>query len=428
MNSNSYKVAVIGDWHLAFVTAACLADCGHKTALVNPFGQWQEFPQMPVHEPGIPEMIEKARKGGLLSHESQIRGQWTADIVWMAVDTPISETDEPQVAPLLEIAALVNQHLQPRVFAISSQVPIGFCKKLESLLGPKIAYIPENLRLGQGIKTFQQADRTVIGGSHPEVAETVKALMSGFSTKFLFSDLPTAEMVKHANNAFLATSISFANEMARIASHFNVDSYLVGEALKLDSRIGPKAYVAPGLGFAGGTLPRDLRVLQALGQEHGIPTPLTTAVLTINDSVTDSVVEVVLRKLPKDNRKVLILGYTYKADTDTLRRSMSLEIAQKLRAAGVECHGFDPFMNGKDLTALNGLIEHHERLQTVPACPTALLMTPRPAFKEIDWSPLKDRSGQRTNMTFVDTQNGLNAPALREAGFRYCPLWAPERE
>jgi UDPglucose 6-dehydrogenase len=430
--TKKYDVAVIGDWHLAFVTAACLADAGHKTALVNHQGEWPnastEFPACPVHEPGMPEMMAKAQKNGLLSIESGIKGQWEADIVWMAVDTPVTENDEPQVAPLIEIAHAVAKHTKPRIFATSSQIPISFSKKLEDILGRKIAYIPENLRLGQGIATFAKADRTVIGASTPEIAEAIKTLMANFQTQFLLTDLPTSEMVKHANNAFLATSISFANEMARIGARFGVDSYVVAQALKLDARIGPKAYVAPGLGFAGGTLPRDLRVMESIGKEFSIPTPLVSAVLEVNRSTSDLVAEVVTHNISKGaDRKVLILGYTYKADTDTLRRSLSLEIAQKLKDQGLECHGFDPFMNGKDLKPLTGLIQHHDTLETVPPCSVALLMTTRPSYRETDWSKLRKSSSGPTTL-FVDTQGYLKPEAVRSSGFRYRPLWAPESE
>ena len=424
-NAKKYDVAVIGDWHLAFVSAACLADAGHKVALVNPFAPWPSAaPPCPVHEPGMPEMMAAAIAKGNLSFESKITGQWTADLVWMAVDTPVTEQDEPQVAPLTEIAQSVAKHLPSvRVFALSSQIPIGYSRKLEEILGKKIAYVPENLRLGQGIATFAKADRTVIGASSPEVAETVKTLMGKFQTQFLLCDLPTSEMVKHANNAFLATSISFANEMARVGARFGVDSYLVAQALKLDARIGPKAYVAPGLGFAGGTLPRDLRVLEAIGREYSIPTPLVSSVLEVNRSTSDLVAEVVAQAMPTSgDRRALILGYTYKADTDTLRRSLSLEIAEKLKAQGIECHGFDPFMNGKDLKPLTGTIKHHDDLSSVPACSVALLMTSRPSFREADWTKLRSPA-----TLFIDTQGFLKAESIQQAGFRYRPLWAPEK-
>jgi UDPglucose 6-dehydrogenase len=422
-----YDVAVVGDWHLAFVTAACLADAGHRTALINPLGvAWTEFPPCPVHEPGLTEMITNAQKKGLLCFENGIKGQWSAKVVWMAVDTPISERDEPQVEPLIEIAETLRTHNSNlEIFATSSQVPIGFFRQLEAIFGKKVAYIPENLRLGQGIATFANADRTVIGASTPEIAEKIKRLMVNFRTQFLLCDLVTAEMVKHANNAFLATSISFANEMARIGSHFGVDSYLVAQALKLDTRIGTKAYVAPGLGFAGGTLPRDLRVLEKISKENSIPAPLVSAVLEINRSTSELVAEVVTQNLPLGaDRRVLILGYTYKADTDTLRRSLSLEIAQSLLKKGIECHGLDPYMNGKDLKELDGVIQHHDNLKSVPPCSVAILMTSRPIFLTTDWSLLQKPQGKSTLL--VDTQKFLDPNEILRAGLRYRLLWSPE--
>ncbi len=422
IETKQFSIAVIGDWHLAFVTAACLADAGHKTALVNPFRKWSGFPPPPVHEPGLQEMMNMARAAGRLECLNSIDDGWSAEMVWMAVDTPVTDNDEPQVAPLIEIAKMVaKQKSQPLTFATSSQIPLGFHKQLEAILGKKIAYIPENLRLGQGIATFRKADRTVIGASSSDVAERVKTALASFETQFMLCDLATAEMVKHANNAFLATSISFANEMANIGSRFGVDNYFVAQALKLDSRIGPKAYLSPGLGFAGGTLPRDLRVLEALGKSHDIPTRLVSSVLDVNRSTCQMVAELTARSLAANNRKVLILGYTYKAETDTLRRSLSIDIAEALQKHGVECHGFDPFMNGKDISALKNLIRHHDRLEDVPACSVALLMTARPGFKELDWSKFK-RDG---SVLMIDTLGFLNSPALESAGIRHRMLWAP---
>lgn len=424
MIDTHFDVAVVGDWHLAFVTATCLAQAGNRTVLVNPFGMWSEFPSCPVYEPGLPDLIEAMRNQGLLNFKNKVDGDWSADVVWMAVDTPVNDNDEPQVGPLFEIAKTVKTKTRsPRIFVVSSQIPIGFCHELESIFGPQVAYVPENLRLGQGIETFAQADRTVIGASTPALADSIKNLMRGFKTQFLTCDLPTSEMVKHATNAFLATSISFANEMARIGFHFGVDSYTVARALKLDARIGSNAYVAPGLGFAGGTLPRDLRVLQSVGKENGIPTPLVSAVLDINQSTADLVAEAVLQNLGAEKR-VLILGYTYKADTDTLRRSLSLDIARVLNTRGVACQGFDPFMNGKDLQGVNGLIQHHADLEDIPTCSVVLLMTPRPAFREMNWSLLAKNAAALV----IDTQGFLQADNIKRAGLRYRPMWAPETQ
>lgn len=432
-HSSRFDVAVVGDWHLAFVTAACFAKAGVATALVKPSGEWREaLPRCPVSEVGVDEALTAAVEHGNLTFESSTNQDWDAHVVWLAIDTPINERDEPQLDSLIAMAEDVARRRSPDVFAVSSQVPLGFGHQLESILGPRIACVPENLRLGQGIETFFRADRTVIGGSTPEVAEQVQELMSGFETEFVVCSLETAEMVKHATNAFLATSISFANEMAQVGASHNVDSYVVAQALKLDARIGPRAYVSPGLGFAGGTLPRDLRVIEQLGRESKTPTRLTSAVLEVNRGTSSVVVDTVRSEIAAGLEarlrsgvapRVLLLGYTYKADTDTLRRSMTIEIAKELGDVGVECHGFDPFMNELDLTELDGVLHHHNQLSDVPPCDVVLLMTARRTFLELDWTQLA--AGYERSTIVIDTQRFLSSDSVVGAGLRYRPLWAP---
>lgn len=427
MSSKSYDCAVIGHWHLAFVSAACLASVGHKVLLVNTQKQaWTEFPPMPVHEPGVPEMIQEARGKGLLDFANGFEG-WQAEKVWMAVDTPVDDQDRADVGPLLEIAKHTKANIKNlKHFIISSQIPLGFCQKLEKEFGFTVSYLPENLRLGKGIETFKMADRTVIGSTLPKTADEIEKFLIGFKTEFLKCNLQTSEMVKHANNAFLAMSISFANELARLGEKFGVDGNLVGKALKMDKRIGPAAYVSPGLGFAGGTLPRDLRTLQKLGGETKTPVRIIDSVLSVNEDTTMAILEIIeaelnARKTPKG--PVLILGYTYKADTDTLRRSQSLEIAEKLKSMGVRVLGFDPFMNGKLGQQLDGKIEHFDRLEDAPAPQVVALFTARPEFKKIEWGKFKNISA--TKPLILDTQNFLEKNLALSAGVPFKKLWSP---
>ncbi len=429
------QIAVIGDWHLAFVTASVLADVGHKVNFVKPLNlnatEWTKFPDIPVMEPGLQEMISKNTSAGRLDYKNGVSADLTADYIWLAVDTPVNENDEPQLEPLLVIAdqiALLKK--KPKALIVSSQIPMGFCAELEKRTGLPVAYIPENLRLGKGIETFYQADRTVIGCNSMAVAEDIKSLLSGFKTEFLLCNAITSEMVKHANNAFLAMSISFSNELARLGEKFNVDSVLVGKALKMDKRIGKAAYVIPGLGFAGGTLPRDLRVLQKLGKEQNIPMDIIDSVLRVNENTTKAISEIVLTHISKNNlpKSVLILGYTYKPDTDTLRRSLSLDLAEELADHGMNVSGYDPVMNGKDLSALNGKIKHFDSLDTVPAeTSVVLLMTSRPAFQELDWKKITAKSKSPEKILVLDTQNFLNAAAPLKSGCTFKSLWSPAK-
>ncbi len=423
-----YRVAVIGDWHLAFISSAVLASVGHKTALVKPLNldatKWNGFPAIPVMEPGLEEMIQSAQSKNLLSFENGVDNEsWSADFIWMAVDTPVNDQDEPQLEALWTIANHVAKLARkPAAFLTSSQIPLGFCAELEQKIGIPVVYVPENLRLGKGIETFLRADRTVLGCNHPETLKKVRELFVGFETQILTCNLATAEMVKHANNAFLATSISFANELARIGEKFGVDSVLVGKALKLDKRIGSAAYVVPGLGFAGGTLPRDLRVLQKLGTKLQVPTLLVNAVLDINKNTTTAISEIIERHCEEKSlpKTVLILGYTYKPDTDTLRRSLSIDLAKELKAKSYKVFGYDPMMNNKDLSAIAGLIEHQVDWKNLTASPAVVIcMTARPNFKELDWTVLKSKP------LIFDTQNHLPAEMILSAGLSFKSLWSP---
>ncbi len=423
------KVAVIGDWHLAFVSASVLADCGHTVQLVKPLNLntkiWEQFPPIPVMEPGLDEMISKNRSAQRLSHVNGVQPDLNADFLWLAVDTPVNDQDEPQLEPLIYIAKqIADLKHKPRALIVSSQIPLGFCAELEKIINLPVAYIPENLRLGQGIDTFFKADRTVIGCNDSSVTADVQNLLSKFQTEFVTCNSVTAEMVKHANNAFLATSISFANELARIGEKYGVDSVTVGKALKLDKRIGKSAYVIPGLGFAGGTLPRDLRVLQKIGKKENVPTQIVDSVLQVNENTTKAISEIVKDHVAHHslNKKVLILGYTYKADTNTLRRSLSLDIAEDLKRSGFEVYGFDPMMNDQDLSQLEGKISHCNTLSMLGAeVAVTLLMTSRPHFAQLDWSQIK----KSKKSLVLDTQNFLNPEPILSSQFLFKRLWSP---
>jgi UDPglucose 6-dehydrogenase len=440
VSTNKYDIAVIGDWHLAFVTASVLADCGHKVALVNhkansrsPLpGQskneplWSDFPPIPVMEPGLNEMIANARAENLLHFENGVTNSWAASHIWMAVDTPVNDQDEPNVEPLLEIVNQIKKH-QPltKNFIISSQVPLGFGDQVYNILKIPVSYVPENLRLGKGIDTFLRADRTVIGSTDPESANEVKNLMVKFETQFLLTNLITSEMVKHANNIFLATSISFANELSRLGEKFNVDSMTVGKALRLDKRIGSAAYVLPGLGFAGGTLPRDLRVVQKIGKTVNVPTPLVDAVLNVNENTTIALAEIIQDHISKNQlpKKVLLLGYTYKADTDTLRRSLTIDLAKLLSQQGIAVSGYDSVMNSKDLSELDGIIQHNPTLDFKEKFSAVICMTARPTFANLDWSYLVKSCSK--SCLILDTQNILNSKQILSNNLWFQQLWAP---
>ena len=256
--------------------------------------------------------------------------------------------------------------------------------------------------------------------------------MIQFETEFFFCDLVTSEMIKHATNTFLASSISFANELARIGEAKGVDNQKVAQALRLDKRIGKLAYVAPGLGFAGGTLPRDLRILQKMGKQFHLPTPYIDAILTVNESTAKALLHSLSLYLGTlKEKKILILGYPYKADIDTLRRSASIESGAALKQSGSTVLGYDPVMNKSDLSELKGIIEHQSDWNEIQNCPDAVvIMTARAQFANLEWQsligkPTAGKPGSTIKPLILDTTAKTPSTPALKAGFVFKPLWQP---
>lgn len=439
LSKKNFDCAVIGDWHLAFITAAGLADLGNRVLLVNPHPDrpWKEFPRLQLNEPNLSETIEKAQANDRLSFTNAIDSSWDAKFVWLAIDTPVDEEDRVDLSPLRRAAeAVAKAKARGQRFVVTSQVPLGFCGELEKDFGLEVAYVPENLRLGQGLKTFLEADRLVIGARLPEFREAVHGLFKGVPSDVFTCDLPTAEMIKHATNIFLATSISLSNEIAMVGESYSVDGVAVGKALGLDKRIGKKAYVIPGLGFAGGTLPRDLRALQALGKKAGISTRIADAVLDVNTATNDAIVFGLEKYLGSlSGKNILLCGYAYKPEIDTLRRSPAIEIAKMLKKKGAQILGFDPLMNAANLADLDGWITHLASLEQISGYKNGLdavvVMTGRPSFRgefkqasSLDFLQ-RNRGQKEKQLLFFDTIGCVDAPEIQSAGLAFKQLWRP---
>lgn len=436
-------IAVIGAWHNAWITAACLS-IYHDVTLVS------DAPKLDIHEPGLDALIERStaeHRFRRVDWEEFKRARTFFDYGWMAIDTPLDDEDRPQVESIrvaCRFAALVTrEEIRPglrRGIVISSQVPLGFCQEIEKEvtgLGPdakgamydiQVAYVPENLRLGNGIETFCHEKRRVIGASDPAFGKQVEDLLAplhpiGDPPKVIHTNLQTAEMIKHATNAFLATSISLANELAMIASRHGIDAYAVGEAMKAEPRIGRGAYVTPGMGFAGGTLPRDLRALQAAAERAGAATPLLSSVLDVNTAVYGEIVDHIIDRRVSE-RPILLLGYSYKPDVQTLRRSPAVDLAKLGRyAGGLNFVGHDPAMGGHDLSSLGAAGILHSAAWPPPGLiDTAVILTARPEFRSLDWTKLP---GCRL---VLDCCNGVDPDAVLAAGIPYKPLWGPVRQ
>ena len=349
------KVCVVGLWHLGSVTAACLAAGGHEVygldfdaQVIDGLNQGKA----PLFEPGLDDLIQKGIQAHTLrfTTDPQVATQ-NAKVIWLTYDTPVDEDDRADVEYVVERMARLFPYLKDgQEVLISSQLPVGSAKRLQQMFekaypNPKVnfSYSPENLRLGKAISVFSQPDRVVIGVRTEKSRAVFKELLAPFTDRIEWMVVESAEMTKHALNAFLATSVTFINEIAVLCEQVGADAKEVERGLKTEARIGPKAYLGPGGAFAGGTLARDIAFLSQLGEKYQQPIHIFPAVKASNDAHKSWA----RRHLEKSlggvrGKTIAVWGLTYKAGTNTLRRSSAIELCQSLLTQGAKVQAHDP--------------------------------------------------------------------------------------
>ena len=349
------KICVQGLWHLGSVTAACLASVGHDVVGLD--GDSNNISNLnqgkaPLFEPGLDEMIQnEINEGHLRFAQSSREALADAEVLWVTFDTPVDEEDHADVEFVLgKIKSVLPELNDGTVVLISSQIPVGSIKKLEYFVKDNyikkqicFAYSPENLRLGKSIDVFLNPDRIVVGTRNDETKEKLKKLFSPITNKIEWMSVESAEMTKHAINAFLATSVTFANELAAICELYGADAKEVERGLKTESRIGPRAYLSPGGPFAGGTLARDIDFLDKAAQEKALAVPLLQSVRVSNNEHKKWTKRKLSEKFtPLNKLSIAIWGLTYKPETSTLRRSLAVALCDWLIEEGAIVHVYDP--------------------------------------------------------------------------------------
>lgn len=350
-------VCVVGLWHLGVVTAAGLASRGVAVVGLDADAAVVEALRggtPPVSEPGLAEQIQQASVAGRLRFSSDVgEAVGGADVVWITYDTPVDDDDRADVAYVVERVQQAFPYLRDgATVLVSSQVPVGTTAAIETAYrawpGARrvgFAYSPENLRLGTSLDAFLSPDRIVVGVRDAESRAALEPVLASIGGPVEWMSVESAEVTKHALNGFLATSISFANEVAAVCERVGADAADVARALKSERRIGRHAYLAPGPAFAGGTLARDIQFLTDLGVRHGLPLRLVPAVKQSNDvhrGWSRRALQHALGDLR--GRTVAVLGLTYKPGTDTLRRSSAVELCEWMHEAGASVRAFDPVL------------------------------------------------------------------------------------
>jgi UDPglucose 6-dehydrogenase len=349
------KIAVLGCWHLGSVTAACMAAAGHDVVGYDPDAAavvGLNAGRPPIGEPGLADLVAAGLTARRLRFTSDIAAAVAeADIVWVAFDTPVDDDDRADVDDVVNHVMAAFPHVKDGALVLSSsQLPVGSMARLErawaAVAGTRrvsFACSPENLRLGKAIEVFTKPDRVILGARTADDRARLTALFAPITDRLEWMSVESAEMTKHAINAFLATSVTFINEIAALCEQSGADAKEVERGLKTEKRIGPYAYLGPGAAFAGGTLARDVVFLKTLGQATDRPTPLMDGVESSNREHRSWARRRLTSLLGSvKGRTVAVWGLTYKPGTDTLRRSTAVELCRWLLEQGARVRVHDP--------------------------------------------------------------------------------------
>lgn len=428
------RVCVQGLWHLGSVTAACLAASGHDVSGLDADVATIEklkLGKAPLFEPGLDDLLQAGiDQGRLHFHSNPARALAGAEVMWVAFDTPVDDDDQADIAFVLDQVQLALPHLADGALVlVSSQMPVGSVRKLEtfsqqSLPDKKFEFAcsPENLRLGKAIEVFSKPDRIVVGVRSARAREVLQKLLAPVTDRVEWMSVESAEMTKHAINAFLATSVTFTNEIAAICELVGADAKEVERGLKTEARIGPKAYVSPGGPFAGGTLARDIEFLGIEGRAHHLVTPLLSAVRPSNDEHKHWV----RRKLQQQFGSlravtIAVWGLTYKPGTDTLRRSLAVELCDWLLSQGATVRVYDPAVKEIPQRWSGRVTQHTTALEAVSGADALVVGT--------EWPELRQCAGElaaqaKPAFVVIDANRHLQAQ-LAHFGCNYLAVGTP---
>ena len=428
------KVCVQGLWHLGSVTAACLASVGHDVVGLDADQKTIDGlneGKAPLFEPGLDELLQTGLvKGNLNFTTDNAEAAADADVLWVTFDTPVDDDDRADVDFVInQIKCVLPVLADGAVVLVSSQMPVGSIRQLEAFVNETLANkqlsfasSPENLRLGKALDVFLKPDRIVVGVRTNDAQRKLEQLLLPVTDRIEWMSVESAEMTKHAINAFLATSVTFANEIAAICELVGADAKEVERGLKTEMRIGPKAYLSPGGPFAGGTLARDIEFLGIASQAKQLITPLLSSVRPSNDEHKNWVRRKLLEQF--GNLKgvtVAVWGLTYKPGTDTLRRSLAVELCDWLLEQGAMVHVHDPVVRQLPERWAGRIASFDQALDAIAVADVLVVGTEWPEFRQDAEGLLSVAS---PNLMVIDANRHLQTTLLT-SGLKYVAVGTP---
>ncbi|OAG27949.1 UDP-glucose dehydrogenase family protein [Thermodesulfatator autotrophicus] len=427
-------IAVIGTGYVGLVSGAGMADFGMNVVCVDIDEEKiakLKAGEIPFYEPGLKELVAKNVKAGRLSFTTDLAEAVKRTLViFICVGTPPAPDGSADLSAVKSVALSLAETIDEyKVIVTKSTVPVGTNRWIKQLIDEnkkndvKVDIIsnPEFLREGCAIEDFMRPDRVVIGGESDHAIAIIKDIYRPLylaETPFVITDLETAEMIKYASNAFLATKISFINEVATLCDKVGADVITVAKAMGLDPRIGPR-FLNPGPGFGGSCFPKDVRALAYLGKQNDHPMHILEAVLTVNERQREVTVEKVKQMCGDISGKTIaVLGLAFKPNTSDVRESPALDIIEKLVAEGAKVQAYDPIAEEEFRKAKPNLpVEYaSDPYEAAEGAHCLLILTEWNEFRYLDLEKIK---GLMAEPAIVDARNIYEPARMQKLGFRY---------
>ena len=426
------QLCIVGTGYVGLVAGTCLADMGHQVVCVDKDERKVTLLQdgrVPLYEPGLEHLVHRnVREGRLTFTTNGAEAIAQAEVAYIAVGTPSSVDGSADLSGVMAVAEMIGQAMAgPLTVVIKSTVPVGTSARVRGIIRGTtehdfdVVSNPEFLKEGAAIDDFTRPDRIVVGCEKPETVEVMERiyrplLRSG--KPIFFMDNCSAELTKYASNAFLATRISFINEIALLREKLGADVEMVRKGTGSDSRIGSRFFF-PGVGYGGSCFPKDVRALVKTAQDAGSPLKILDAVQAVNAAQKEILANRILARFGADlsGKRFAIWGLAFKPETDDMREAPSLVVIARLLAAGAEVVAYDPeAMEEAEKLLGNTVTLAESPEEAVDGADALLVVTEWNEFRAPDWEDIATRMRQRT---VLDGRNIYDPERLRAAGFQY---------
>ncbi len=445
------KVCVIGTGYVGLVSGACFAEIGNKVFCVDKDKgkiKLLKAGKVPIFEEGLAELIKKnMESGNLIFHSDTGSGIKESDIIFICVGTPPLPSGKPDLSAIDEVAKLIGRNLNSyKIILNKSTVPIGTAKRIKKIIKENqndsnkeydfdIVSNPEFLKEGEAVKDAFFPERIVIGSESKKAIEIMKKLYEpiinqdfGYAVNstykkdkipVLITDSTSAELIKYASNAFLATKISFVNEIANICERVDANILDVTYGMGLDSRIGSR-FMKAGIGWGGSCFPKDVRALSYTAEEYGSPASILNAVIQVNNHQRFKVIQKAMDMLGIIDDKIIgVLGLSFKPNTNDTREAPSITIINKFLELGAEVRVYDPVVKEYPDNMDKGAIIAASPYRAVKGANLMVLVTEWSQFYDLDFKKIKNLMA---NCNIIDGRNILDRQKLQKMGFKYAGI------